>query len=98
MTRVKWFKYGAIVIVIGFLANVIETGYYGWHFRASCPAEVIWDYISGAILFLGWIMLIWSAIKPDNVWRQARDELMTVLISMENRITNLERERQNGFQ
>lgn len=47
----------AAIIAAGFIFNIIETGWFGWNLKPTCPEEMICDYISSAMMIGGLIMM-----------------------------------------
>ena len=56
-------KLGLILIMVGFVFNFIETGYFGWNYYPSCPAEMICDYIAGMFIIGGVVLFAWMMIS-----------------------------------
>jgi len=56
-------KLGLVLIMVGFVFNFIETGYFGWNYYPSCPAETICDYIAYTFMLGGVILFIWRLIS-----------------------------------
>ena len=46
------------IIAAGFVFNIIETAWFGWNLRPSCPQEMICDCISAAMMIGGLIWLL----------------------------------------
>ena len=48
----------AAIIAAGFIFNIIETAWFGWNLKPSCPEEMICDYIVDAMMGGGLIWLL----------------------------------------
>jgi len=53
VNKVELYLIGNAIFFIALLFNFLETWYFGWNVRASCPAEMICDYISKFGIFAG---------------------------------------------
>ena len=65
MNRESLFCNGCALIVAGFVFNIIETWYFGWNSKPSCPLEMICDYVCTAAILAGWLILLWMVISND---------------------------------
>lgn len=49
-------KTGLIVILIGFVLNILETWFFGWNMKAKSVAEAFADNFCMLIIMLGYLM------------------------------------------
>lgn len=68
-------KYRALIILlVSVLVNVIETIYFGCNATALTPAEMVWDGLCAAGMWVGivmcghdWVDHFWSHVKNFQV-------------------------------
>lgn len=53
MNKAELYLIGNAMFFAALLFNFLETWYFGWNLQASCPAEMICDYISKFGVFAG---------------------------------------------
>ena len=58
----------AAIIAAGFIFNIIETAWFGWNLKPTCPEEMICDYISSAMMIGGliWMLMVGKKTPPDR--------------------------------
>lgn len=61
MDKEKLYLIGNAIFFLALIFNVLETWYFGWNTKASCPAEMIADYISKFGVFAGTSIMIYAA-------------------------------------
>lgn len=64
------FKVGATALIAGILFNFIETWYFGWNLKPSCPAEAVCDYIAGVAMVSGMLIVTYC-----NLFKGEEDEV-----------------------
>jgi hypothetical protein len=58
MTPKQVLKRGLFLFIIGLIANILETWYFGWHRTAQSVQESYADIITGAPIFIGIVMVV----------------------------------------
>jgi hypothetical protein len=61
MGKENLYLIGNAIFFIALIFNVLETWYFGWNIKASCPAEMICDYISKFGVFAGASIMVYAA-------------------------------------
>jgi hypothetical protein len=68
MNICKRFKIGARLLLCGFIFNFLETWYFGWNIKPQSNGEMICDYISGFLMILGYLAIVWSQVKGSRYY------------------------------
>ena len=58
-----YFKVGVCLLIGGFVFNFLETWYFGWNLKPSCPAEMVCDYIATFAMLIGMIIVLIPIFK-----------------------------------
>lgn len=59
----NYFVMGWIHIFVSVIFNFAETWYFGWNLAPQSPAEMVCDYISILLFFMGLLFLSMAALK-----------------------------------
>ena len=65
--RIKVFRHGAELFWAGFIFNVIATWYFGWNLKASCPEEMMCDYLAMALMIAGITLEVYASLVMKRV-------------------------------
>ena len=61
MSASETYRHGAELFWAGFIFNMLETWYFGWNLKASCPEEMMCDYLSAGLMVAGIMIQVYSA-------------------------------------
>lgn len=53
------FIVGAIFLLGGLIFNLIETWFFGWNLKPSCPSEALCDYIAEIMIVSGFLIVVY---------------------------------------
>lgn len=60
MNASEIYRHGAELFWAGFLFNIMETWYFGWNIKASCPEEMMCDYVATGLMVAGIMIQVYS--------------------------------------